>query len=218
MAIQRLSLRDQVREQLEDWLADGRIKSGAKLDADRLAKAMGVSRTPLREALSALAQDGLVEAIPHRGFRVPEPDPGTVRDLYPMIGSLEGLAVRMAGTAARELAPGLKEINQRLATPHLSARQRWDLDRRWHEHLAAGGSNRELAGMLARLHRRVRHYEGLWNRGAGEIESLRKEHENIANLLAEGEVEKAAEALLEHWVRGVRPVTLWLADRQKAAS
>jgi DNA-binding GntR family transcriptional regulator len=106
MAIQRLSLRDQVRDELAGWLNDGRLKPGQRLEEERLARAMGVSRTPLREALASLARDGLVDAVPHRGFRVPALSVEVVRDLYPIIGSLEALAVRLSGSAVVELAGG----------------------------------------------------------------------------------------------------------------
>ena len=71
MPIQRYSLRDQVRAELVAWLAEDRLKTGQRLEEERLSRALGVSRTPVREALASLVAEGLVEAVPHRGFRVP---------------------------------------------------------------------------------------------------------------------------------------------------
>lgn len=210
MAIQRVNLRDQVRDELVEWLADGRLPPGQRLEEERLSKALGVSRTPLREALSKLATEGLVEAVPRRGFRVPRLSAERVRDLYPVIGSLEGLALRLSGPRVRELAAGLDGLNERLAVTHLSPRQRADVDRRWHEMLVSRNPNRELAALLERTRARVRPYAGSWERSAAEIETSRAEHAEIARLLGAGQVDEAAEAVLRHWVRGIRVVTAWV--------
>lgn len=210
MAIQRLNLRDQVRIELIDWLSDGRLAPGQRLEEERLSRALGVSRTPLREALSNLASEGLVEAVPRRGFRVPKLSAERVRDIYPVIGSLEGLALRLSGTRVRELAAGLDALNDRLALSHLSARQRADLDRRWHETLVSRNPNRELAALLERTRSRMQPYAGSWDRNAADIEASRAEHAEIAHLLGSGEVDEAAEAVLRHWVRGIQLVAAWV--------
>jgi DNA-binding GntR family transcriptional regulator len=210
MAIQRVNLRDQVRHELLAWLSDGRLTPGQRLEEERISRALGVSRTPLREALTSLAQDGLVEAVPRRGFRVPKLSAERVRNLYPVIGSLEGLALRLSGPQARTLAAGLDSLNERLALPHLSPRQRADLDRRWHETLVGSNPNRELATLLERTHGRVRPYGGSWERNGTELEAARTEHAEIARLLGAGDIDQAAEAVLRHWVREIRPVTGWV--------
>ncbi|MFU8895131.1 MAG: GntR family transcriptional regulator [Gammaproteobacteria bacterium] len=210
MAIQRVNLRDQVRNELVEWLADGRLPPGQRLEEERISKALGVSRTPLREALTSLAGDGLVEAVPRRGFRVPQLSLERVRDLCPVVGSLEGLALRLSGPQARGLAAGLDSLNDRLALPHLSPRQRADLDRRWHEMLVSRNPNRELAVLLERTRSRLRPYAGSWDRSAAEIETSRAEHADIARLLGAGQLDEAAEAVLRHWVRAIRVVSAWL--------
>lgn len=211
MPIQRLSLRDQVRDELVAWLGSGRLQPGARLEEERLSRALGVSRTPVREALASLVADGLVEAVPHRGFRVPALSAGHVQDLFPVAGSLEALAVRLSGPGVRELAAPLEEINARLALEHLTPRQRHELDRRWHAALVSRNPNRSLAEMLDRVKDRLAPYGGAWDRPPGDVEASRQEHAAIAALLAEGRGEEAAEAVLRHWVRAARPVAAWVA-------
>lgn len=174
---------------------------------------MGVSRTPLREALASLARDGLVETIPHRGFHVPVLSAELVRDLYPIIGSLEALAIRLSGTALRELAGPLEEINGRLAVAHLTPRQRSELDRRWHNTLVSRNPNRELAALIERTRRRLLPYDGAWERSVTDVEASRAEHAAIAALFAQSRADEAAEAVLKHWVRGIRTVTAWVNQR-----
>jgi DNA-binding GntR family transcriptional regulator len=215
MAIQRFSLRDQVREELVNWLSDGRLVPGQRLEEERLSRALGVSRTPLREALSSLARDGLVESVPHRGFRVPKLTAERVRDLHPVIGSLEGLALRLSGPRLRELAATLESLNERLALPHLSPRQRSELDRRWHETLVSRSPNSELAALIERVRARLRPYAGAWDRSPAEMELSRGEHAEIARLIGAGQADEAAEALLRHWVRGIRTATAWIERLQE---
>lgn len=215
MAILRTNLRDQVREELLSWLSDGRLAPGQRLEEERISQSLGVSRTPLREALTSLAADGLVEAVPRRGFRVPRLSAALARDLHPVIGSLEGLALRLSGPAASGLAAGLDEINERLALPHLTPRQRADLDRRWHEMLVSRNPNRELATLLERSRGRLRPYAGSWERSAADIETARAEHAEIARLIGAGQLDEASEALLRYWVRGVRVVERWVQEREK---
>ena len=216
MAIQRLNLRDQVREELLNWLADGRLPPGQRLEEERISRALGVSRTPLREALTSLASDGLVEAIPHRGFRVPKLSAERVRNLHPVVGALEGLAVRLSGPQAAPLAAQLDAFNERLGSAHLSAMQRADLDRRWHETLVSRNPNRELGQLLERVRGRLRPYAGSWERSARDIEQARSEHAEIARLLAQGKADEAAEAVLRHWVGGIRVVAAWIQGGQAA--
>ncbi len=213
MPIQRLSLRSQVRDEIVAWLGDGRLKPGQRLEEERLSRAMGVSRTPVREALATLVADGLVEAVPHKGFRVPALSAGRVHDLFPIAGSLEALAVRLSGPGVAVLAGPLRDIDARLSVDHLTPRQRHDLDRRWHATLVSRNPNRALAEMLGRVKDRLAPYGGSWDRPAGELEASRTEHAQIAALLAEGRSEEASEAILKHWVRAARPVAAWV-DRQ----
>lgn len=214
MAIQRLNLRDQVREELLNWLADGRLPPGQRLEEERISRALGVSRTPLREALTSLASDGLVEAVPRRGFRVPKLSAERVRNLHPVVGALEGLAVRLSGPQAALLATQLDALNERLGSAHISPMQRADLDRRWHETLVSRNPNRELGQLLERVRSRLRPYAGSWDRSARDIEQSRAEHAEIARLLASSRMDEAAEAVLRHWVGGIRVVSAWIQGGQ----
>jgi DNA-binding transcriptional MocR family regulator len=129
MAIQRFSLRDQVRAELIGWLADGRLASrasGSRRNAS--ASALGVSRTPLREALANLAREGLVD-VRARASRLPRAEALSaerVRDLYPVIGSLEGLALRLSGPRVSEIAtePRVSQREPRPSSPHAQTARR----------------------------------------------------------------------------------------------
>ena len=89
-------LRELVQERLMDLLTEGVLEAGQDISESELAAALGVSRSPLREALLLLSQQGFIQNIPNRGFFVPEPDPARVSEIYPILAELECLALRNA--------------------------------------------------------------------------------------------------------------------------
>ena len=98
----RTPLRSDLLEQVTARVLDRRLAAGARVNEVHLARELGVSRTPLREALIGLADRGLLVSAPGRGFLVPPFDPDEARRLYPLVAELEALALRW--TSPVELA------------------------------------------------------------------------------------------------------------------
>ena len=94
------SLTAQVHERLRAEILGGTIAPGAHLSVPSIARRLGVSRTPVREALFRLEQDGLVRSLPHRGVVVLTPDPADLRELFEVREALEGMAARVAASHA----------------------------------------------------------------------------------------------------------------------
>lgn len=107
----------QVHAELRQWILSGRIAPGAWLRQVELARTLSVSRMPVREALTLLGEEGLVEVLPHRGARVPELSMDELEEIYAARMGLEGLAARTA--ASRIDAEALERL--RLALPGLAA-------------------------------------------------------------------------------------------------
>ncbi|PZE35395.1 MULTISPECIES: GntR family transcriptional regulator [unclassified Curtobacterium] len=99
-------LRDTVRQKIHEAIMDGTLEPGERLNDDELIAWLGVSRTPIREALSQLARAGLIEMAPNRYTRVTTPDPAEVIEAMQTLGVLFGGVVRLAvprlGTATRK--------------------------------------------------------------------------------------------------------------------
>ena len=89
-------LRDTVREKIHDAIMDGTLEPGERLNDDELIAWLGVSRTPIREALSQLARAGLIEMAPNRYTRVTTPNPSEVVEAMQTLGVLFGGVVRLA--------------------------------------------------------------------------------------------------------------------------
>jgi DNA-binding GntR family transcriptional regulator len=216
MKIQPRSLKEQVRGALLEGLESGLLAPGSRLEEIRLTKILGVSRTPIREALRGLEQEGLVQSIPNRGFRVPALDQEVVENLYPMIGALEGLALRSGGVPDDDQLDELRDLNRKMAGPELETRTRYALDRRWHEILVARNPNKELREQLERLKRRVMFYDGAWDRGLAAIERSCLEHDRITNCIANGDLDQAVAEIEQHYRGGIEVIRRWLEQRDTA--
>lgn len=90
------SLKDYVYEYISHKIQIGELKPDEKISESSICEVLQVSRTPVREALIQLADEGILENLPRRGFTVKSIDINKVNEIYPIIGVLEGLAARTA--------------------------------------------------------------------------------------------------------------------------
>ena len=100
MMLQRDTLPMQVLNKLMDWIMDGKLKMGEKLNTEELARQLGVSRMPIREALKSLGKMGLAESIPYVGVKLVSLEQEDVLQIYLMRQLLEPLA---AGEACKKI-------------------------------------------------------------------------------------------------------------------
>ena len=147
----------QVADALREQMLDGALTNGEKLNETRLAQALGVSRTPLRAALHALAAEGLLEYAPNRGFTVRDFSAELVDEAFEIRAALEGLASRFAArrglsagaraAAEAALAEGEAVVETGLCGPAELERYR-AANVAFHEALLAAAENRQLADTL----------------------------------------------------------------------
>lgn len=95
-AAERKLLRDTVQDKIRDAIMDGTLEPGERLNDDDLIAWLGVSRTPIREALAELARSGLIEMAPNRYTRVAAPSKDELLDAYRTLGVIYGGVVRLA--------------------------------------------------------------------------------------------------------------------------
>jgi DNA-binding GntR family transcriptional regulator len=214
MRIQARSLKTYIRSALLEWLEKGKLRPGMRLEEVRLTETFGVSRTPLREALRGLEHEGLVESITNHGFRVPSLSEKVVRELYPIIGALEGLALKLGGVPDRQQILALKSLNIQMSAPGLTTHKRYLFDKRWHEKLVEHNPNQELKTELTRMKRRVMFYNGAWERGLEAIEQSCTQHDRVCFQLESGDLQSAIDAIDQHYRDGIEVVTTWLKSRQ----
>ncbi|WP_348789471.1 GntR family transcriptional regulator [Leifsonia sp. NPDC080035] len=205
MAIERKNLRSQVREELLARMRAGEVRPGESINEVALAAELGVSRTPLREALIALESEGQIESENGKGFRFVPLSAREFEELCPIIVTLEGLALDLS--PADELA----ELGRRLS--ELAAAFSDDLaqhavvnrkDDEWHNLMLSACPNQKLLEQIAQVRSAIHRYESLLVGEDVLVERSAEEHAAIAQHLAEGDVPAAKAALSENWTNGMR--------------
>jgi len=148
-------LHNVVLDRLRDMIMRGELHAGEWLRQERLARELGVSHTPIREALKQLEVEGLVEHVPYRGVRVVEFSMDDVIDIYSMRCALEGLAA--AAAAAHLDKSEMAEIRRlheemvALGDPVHDLEKVRDLNREFHLHIIYGSKRTHLIRTLEQM-------------------------------------------------------------------
>lgn len=193
-------------------IRDGAYPGGARLEEIKLSDAIGVSRTPIREALIALEEAGLVQSEPHKGFAITRGDARLVREIFPILAALEAAAVRSSNLALANAAAKLADINSRLAAA-TEPRVQYALDATFHQTLTGYCTNARLLKLLNTHRALARLVDGAENRGTADRDGSVAEHAEITDAIGRGDLEAAADALTRHWSRGENVVLDWLERR-----
>jgi DNA-binding GntR family transcriptional regulator len=204
MPIQRQSLRDGVREEVLRRLADGELEHGANINEVQLAAELGVSRTPLREALIALENEGITESSAGRGFRWARVSEQELRDIVPILATMEALAMEL--TPASEWPALASTLLAEAEAFPADAEQHAVIMRRddeWHAMLLSRCPNERLLELIATLRTTLRRYERLLVPDERSLERAASEHREIARRLEAGDVPAAMAALKANWDHGL---------------
>lgn len=208
MAIERNLLRDQVKRAVLDLVVSGELQGPDRIGEAGLAAELGVSRTPLREALVQLAEEGVMQSTPGKGFSVAPLSTQEARELYPVIAALEGLAIRSA-----EQLPDIERaasINDRMLAHQSDDEVCRKLDAEFHATLVARSHSRRLHALLAEQQRVLGRYEAAYMRYTAErpdatrtMATSVEEHALILDCLREGDRDGAVRALEANWHNGM---------------
>lgn len=210
--IARLSLRLQVHSWLLRMLLDNRWPEFSRLNDSALAAELGVSRTPVREALFQLEAEGLLACDPNRGFYVPALSRAEAQETYPILWSLEQLAVFLAAGSTQELRKNLEQAASRAAPasdPLTALRQ----DRAWHSALVESSGNQRLIAMTRRIEAITRRYASALLHDSALAERRAREHSQIAEALATEQPARAFALLKMHWRAEMEAVLQALENR-----
>jgi DNA-binding GntR family transcriptional regulator len=198
-AVLRTTLRAETRDAVLARLVDGRLAPGANLRERDLSALLGVSRTPLREALLGLERDGLLRLEPQRGFFVTDLTVEEAREIYPLIATLEALAVERGRPSS---AAALSSIN---ATFRQARDQQHALaaDRAWHEELLEQCGAARTAAILEPLRSAAARYEFRFFSGRSAIAESARQHDAIVAAIQRRRYVEAARLIRQNWEQGL---------------
>jgi len=202
------SLADQAYEGLLAAIGSGRLRPGERVRETALAEELGISRTPIREALQRLARDGLVQLDARNGARIAELSLGAIQELYDVREILEGSTARLAALGAtpndlQRLNAILAKEEAHLDNPATLAK----LNKLYHQTLCEAANNRYLTSAVAAFSTTLLLLGPTTlgaNHRAGESHA---EHRAVVDAVAAGDAARA-EALMRGHIRRAREIRL----------
>lgn len=208
--ISRAPLRDEVCRQILDRIHRGELPPGSRVRDGDLAAQLGVSRTPIREALLHLAGEGVLDAAMGRGFRVPSLDGAELREVGDILGSLESLALRLSPPPAPDRLDRLRQVDRRLEQTRGDVSRCLDLEDEWHRILLEACPNRRLLELVASLRHVPRRYLTAYMRDAGRLSLSTLPHQKILQALEKQGCDSAAAVFEQQWRRGIAELEAWV--------
>jgi len=205
--LQRRSLKEEIFSVLHEKIIAGKVGPGEWLRQEDIATQLGVSMTPVREALDLLVSVGLAERVPYRGVRVPQPTANEITEAYAMRLLLEAAGARAAAlkreqTQVDELKRILSRMKGLLSLDDMSTLRQ--LSRQFHQSVVAIGGN----GTLDRLYEMVMNsfpdwmlYEYLFRHTdllEGSLADEYQEHMRLVEAIEAGEADLAEQQALAH--------------------
>jgi DNA-binding GntR family transcriptional regulator len=198
--IARASLHDEVTNRVRDMIVEGHLPAGSGIAELELARQLGVSRTPLREALKVLASEGLVDLLPGRGAIVKTLGAKDAQDMLALIALLEEQAGRAACSASDEEIAAIVDLHERMRG-HFERRERLEyfrLNQDIHNAIVRAAGNATLAMLHGILRTRMRRLRYIGNEAPDHWSAAMAEHDAFIAALQARDADALARSLRQH--------------------
>lgn len=209
--VRRGNISEAAADAVRAMIVDGRLEAGDRINEVRLAEQLGVSRTPLREALSGLVAEGALIAKPRLGYFVRPLTLEEFEQIYDIRPLLDPEALRLAGIPSAKRIARLEKLNAQLhAARDLRA---IEIDDEWHMELIADCPNKVLIELIRNIIVRTRRYELALMRERKNVTTATGDHERIMAALKNNDLEAACAGLKRNMQSGREPIVNWLKQR-----
>lgn len=200
-AAEQRPLHAEVVDRLRDKIVQGELAPETKLNERVLCEELGISRTPLREALKYLASEGLVELLPNRGAVVAPLDPGRIKQMFVVMGALEALAGELACANASDAdIAEIRALHYQMVA-HYARGELADYFRynqQIHMKLVESGGNGVLAQSYRNLNAHVKRARYMANLSRERWDRAVQEHEAILDALVKRDSTRLKTLLQDH--------------------
>ena len=201
--LMRRRLVDDAAQTLREAILSGRFPAGSRLRQVDLAGQLGISRTPIREALVRLGHEGLIELLPSGGVRVAVTDLKEAVDLYDLREVLDGLAARLAATRAP--APTLARLDRELGrmkdcVVRGDANHWFPAHVAFHEEILRAAGNRPLLRQASLVRLSIQRFHPLLLTTRQRLAHAHREHREIYEAIAAHDAEGAERLARAHIV------------------
>ncbi len=200
----RQSAKESAFSQIQQWIIEGTLMPGEKLNDAALAEALGVSRTPIRESLQLLEVQDFVKMYPGRATQGTDIEKESINDLLPPLASLQALSAELAISQLTEaVISSLEEINGRFAEA-IRSENYFDalkIDEEFHQMIVETASNPYINHMLSYLQAHVRRL--FFHNSIILTKSSIDEHDTIIKLMKEHNRKEVSEVMRKNWLRAI---------------
>ena len=199
--ITRVTLHDAVLNQIRDMIIEGTLMPGTRINEGQVGASLGVSRTPLREAIKTLASEGLVEIVPAKGAVVRRFAESDIREILEVLKALEQTAARLACKSATDAAiKKIAQMHKRMLALY-EAKNRlayFKLNQSIHTAIVQASGNSVLAQTHDTLQARIKRIRFIGNETPDRWAAAVAEHEEMIEALIARDAERLAEVLGRH--------------------
>ncbi|WAM34694.1 GntR family transcriptional regulator [Caldicellulosiruptor morganii] len=195
-------LREIVFEKLRDMIVSGELKPGERLMEIKLAEMLGVSRTPIREAIRKLELEGLVVMLPRKGAYVADISKKEIMDVLEIRAALDKLAAclaaqRMTKSEKEELKKALASFEKNFKLGNIEGMINDDI--KLHDIIYAGAKNEKLQHIINNLREQITRFRIIYLKEIyRKSENLLNEHREIVEAILSGDADKAQKVAEEH--------------------
>lgn len=213
-----LPLRDVVFNTLRQAILRGELKPGERLMEIQLANKLGVSRTPIREAIRKLELEGLVLMIPRRGAEVAEIKEKSLKDVLEVREALEELAVQLACEHITqeqivEMKKAAEEVRVALRSKDITKIAQADVQ--FHDVINAATDNQKLVQLLNNLREQMYRFRIEYLKNESVYSTVLEEHEALMDAIIRKDKAKATEVIGLHIANQSREVTGVIRTKHK---
>ena len=197
----RLPLREQVFEMLLDDILKGSFNAGEKLKDTEIAKRLGISRTPAREALIRLEEEGYLVNNMGRGFEIVSIGEREVVEIYLLVAELEFFALNQIKEIDDKILNNLIKINNKLTSMKLNPIEKMNLDIKWHEIIVSLGNNETLKKTIKSFKKKTVWFELNYMKTEDTSTISAEDHTLIIDMLKKSNFPEAAKLLKKNCLR-----------------
>jgi len=207
--LKRTFMKDEAYNELRNWIITGKLQPGTQLRDQDLSETLGISRTPIREAILRLENDGLVVTKANRWTIVSPIDLEEAENIYTIVWTLETLALSLAfphftSKDISELEQYNENVNKIIKTG--TQIEKLQADNEFHNKIIELSNNTELPKLLYNLKLRIQRIEIHYFSEEDSMQTTYSEHQRIIEHLKRQELDLALEALRENWKNSLNSI------------
>jgi DNA-binding GntR family transcriptional regulator len=208
-------LAQQAADRIRDMIRNGSLKKGDRIREEPMCAAMGVSRTPLREALRILSSEGLIESIPNRGSYVAQPTIEAVGEMFFVMSVLEGTCARLCAEKLDEKGLRRMDVLYRKLEQHCSAENRekyMAVNHSFHSLVQELAGNKVLSQAIDGLRQKILLYRYRQIYQPHRLKESMQEHRDLQQAFRERRPDAAEVCMREHLTRQFLALKTVLAE------